>query len=113
MTDVHRPAGAMALFAVFALGFATPALADTDLVVNYHPDTGAITRSIKVSYADLQVGSTAGRTTLRHRLTLAAKKVCDYNGGYGLRQPPDYTRCFREAKAAALNEASLIQTALR
>ncbi|CAN5252976.1 hypothetical protein BH10PSE12_BH10PSE12_05010 [soil metagenome] len=112
MTTVHRPIGAVALFAVLALSVSTPALADTDLVVNYQPN-GAITRTLKVDYSDLKTGTAAGRSALKHRLTLAAKKVCDYNGGYGLRQPADYTRCFLETRAAALSDAGLIQTASR
>jgi len=110
MSIVNRPA-AMGLFAALAFGLSAPAFADTDLVVDYHPESGSITRTKQVDISDLHLSTARDRARLEQRITLAAKKVCDYNGGYGLRQPADYTRCFTKAKADALGSAPAIQTA--
>jgi UrcA family protein len=113
MTTVRRPVGALGLFALLSLGIAAPALADNDLVVSHHPESGSITRSMRVDISDLRLTSAEGRSTLDRRITSAAKKVCAYNSGEGLRQPADYVRCFDKAKADALSSAPAIQTAMR
>lgn len=113
MTISRRSIGALGVCAVFAMGLATPAFAGDDLLVNYNRDTGTITRTQPVKISDLRLNTAAGRATLDRRITFAAKKVCDYNGGNGLRPSQDYTRCFREARNTALDSARLIQTASR
>lgn len=113
MTTVRRPVRALGLFALLSLGIAAPAMADSDLIVSHHPETGSITRSMSVDISDLRLASADGRAKLERRITSAAKKVCDYNSGEGLRQPADYVRCFDKARADALSSAPVIQTAMR
>jgi len=107
----HRRIGGMGLVAIAAFALAAPATAADDLTVSYAPEAGTVTRTIKVDVSDLQLGTTHGRTLAKARITRAAQKVCDYNGGYGLRQPKDYTRCFDEARNEAMSSPRLIQTA--
>lgn len=111
MPAFHRRIGGMGLVAIAAFSLAAPAIAADDLTVNYAPEAGTVTRTMKVDVSDLQLGTVQGRTLAKARIIRAAKKVCDYNGGYGLRQPSDYTRCFEEARNDALSSPRLIQTA--
>ena len=113
MSTVRRPVGALGLFALLSLGIAAPAMADTDLVVSHQPELGTVTRTLRVDISDLSLATANGRDRLNRRVISAAKKVCDYNSGEGLRQPADYVRCFNQAKADALSSAPAIQTAMR
>jgi UrcA family protein len=113
MSISRRPAGALGLFALVTLGFAAPAFAADDLVVDFQPEAGTVTRTLKVDVSDLRLASAEGRSRAKDRVIRAAKKVCDYNGGYGLRQPKDYERCFTQARSEALSDPRLVQTASR
>jgi UrcA family protein len=96
------------------MGAATPAFAaDDDLVVSYHPENQTVTRSLKVDLTGFSRTTAEGRSAIMRKVTVAAKHVCDYNGGLGLRQGEDYDRCFDKARGDAMSEAQLVQTASR
>ena len=111
MTISRRSAGALGLLALATLSAAAPALAQSDLVVQPNSELGTVTRTIKVDVSDLSLSTPQGRARLENRITLAAKKVCDYNGGFGLRQPTDYYNCYDAAKSDALSSAGRVNTA--
>jgi UrcA family protein len=111
MTISRRSAGALGVFALVALGAAAPAVAQSDLVVEPSSEIGTITRTMKVNVSDLSLATPEGRAKLEHRVTFAAKRVCDYNGGYGLKQPRDFYTCFDQAKAGAMGDPRAVQTA--
>lgn len=113
MSIARRPIGALSLFAIAALSVSAPAFAADDLVVDFQPEAGTVTRTMKVDVSDLSLATADGRARAKERLVRAAKKVCDYNGGYGLRQPQDYQDCFTQARSNALNDPRLVQTASR
>jgi UrcA family protein len=110
MTISRRSAGALGLFALVTLG-AAPALAQSDLVVEPQTEIGSVTRTMKVEIADLSLKTPEGRAKLESRINFAAKRVCDYNRGVGLRQPTDYYNCFDAAKSGAMSSANAVQTA--
>ncbi|HEX7783108.1 MAG TPA: UrcA family protein [Sphingobium sp.] len=111
MTISRRSAGALGVFALAMLGAATPALAQSDLVVQPNSEVGTVTRTMKVNVSDLALSTPQGRARLENRITLAAKRVCDYNGGIGLRQPADYYNCYDAAKSGAMSSANAVHTA--
>lgn len=111
MTIVRRPAKALGLAALLALGVTAPAYAENPVIVSHEQDVGTITRSVVVDVSDLSLASAAGRRALESRITSAARKVCDFNGIYGLNQPVGYDNCFKAARSDALSQASAIQTA--
>ena len=65
---------------------------DMDVVVDGR--TGAETRSIAVSMADLNLSSTHGARMADSRITKAAKKVCGWMNGSILPATPEYRACF-------------------
>lgn len=69
--------------------------------------TAAETRSISVSYADLNLASAAGRTTLENRIARAATRVCRYNGSPDLKSQQLALGCRTTAMADALAKVEL------
>jgi UrcA family protein len=66
------------------------------------------TRSEKVSYADLNVGSLAGAETLYKRIQGAARKVCSPSDGtVGTDQFREWKRCYQTAIANAVAQANI------
>ena len=57
--------------------------------------------SVRVSYADLDITSTAGATALHRRIKTAAKEVCGYEG-YSLVEINLWQRCVRDAVDGAV-----------
>lgn len=81
---------AAAAIAVTATGFTASANAQ-----------GRITKSVEVSYSDLDLTSTEGQATLDGRIKGAVRQVC---GGYdakNLRDMADHRGCVQEAKLSA------------
>ena len=113
MTIVRRPKAAMGLFALIALGVSTPAFAASDVIIMHEVEPGTITRTTTIDISDISLASAQGRRTLESRITRAARKVCDYNGVYGLDQPAGFKECFTEARSNALSQARVVQTASR
>jgi UrcA family protein len=60
----------------------------------------AFAGGVKVSYADINAGTAAGRATLDARLRLAAGQVCD-TGASGLREQLASRRCAKETYQSA------------
>ena len=87
--------------ATAALGFAgttTPALA-----------SGQAMKSIKVSYADLNLNTTEGQQTLARRVKAAARKVCSYkSGATNVRLRRQSRDCYAKAHAAARKQTAAI-----
>ena len=97
------------------ISFAMPAASafaginDMDVVVDGR--TGAETRSLTVSMADLNLASTHGARMADSRITKAAKQVCGWMNGSILPATPDYRACFGEALDGARTDLdTLIQT---
>ena len=76
-----------ALVSVLAVLGASPALADE------------ATRSVRVSYADLNLTTQAGAATLYGRIRSAARQVCGYEG-------PSFTSCFKKAVGDAVAQVN-------
>jgi len=88
-----------------ALRTALAALTGLLAVTTFAPDSARAaepeTRSKRVSYADLNLRSEAGRVTLMRRVKAAAKQVCDSgNGSLPLHRPSQ--RCVKTAVSGAL-----------
>lgn len=76
------------------------------LVVTGQP--GSVMRSIVVPISDLNLRQDPDVRVASNRLVKAARKVCGYNIGYGLRPPIDYRDCYDDAYGSAnsdLNDA--------
>lgn len=66
-------------------------------------------RSVSVSYADLNLASTAGRETLQQRISHAARRVCgsaNLRQAGSLRQLSDNRKCQQRAIEKALKQMS-------
>ncbi len=112
MTTVRRPVKALGLAALLAMGVTAPAFAaENPVVVSHEQEPGTITRTLTVDISDISLASASGRRELDSRITRASRKVCDYNGIYGLNQPVGYDACFKAARSDALSQASAVQTA--
>jgi UrcA family protein len=73
--------------------------------------TGAETRSIAVSVADLNLTSTHGARMADSRITKAAKQVCGWMNGSILPATPEYRACFGSALDGARSDLdTLAQT---
>jgi UrcA family protein len=57
--------------------------------------------SVRVSYADLNLTTGSGRTTLQHRVAFAARLVCDTASPLDLKFEREVTGCRTGAIAAA------------
>lgn len=65
------------------------------------------TVSKEVSYADLDITTTAGRDRLDRRLQAAARTVCNVGRGVGVAAQMDERRCLRTAIGSAREKATL------
>lgn len=65
----------------------------------------ADTVSVRVSYADLNLNSASGRTTLERRISAAAHSVCD-NGSTDLAAIMAANRCLKTALSAARQQVA-------
>ena len=71
-------------------------------------NAGEVSKSRTVSYADLDLGTAAGRDTLANRINAAAHAVCNAGGSVDLATWIETDRCVRRAKASAkLSTAAL------
>lgn len=75
--------------AAFALA-ATPAIANTEAV------------DVRVSVADLDLESAAGRTALEERVQRAVRAACEVRDPLGRKAPKTDWNCVKSAKAQAL-----------
>ena len=112
MNNLLRRAGFAGLFSLCALSVSAPALAGDDILVNF-ADNGAVTRTVTVPIADIQLGTASGRAQLDTRIMMAARTACGHESAFGLAQPRDYDRCYAATKSAARAKAASIQTAMR
>jgi UrcA family protein len=80
----------LTLVLVLGLLGATPALADTEGV-----------RSMKVSYADLDLNTQAGAATLYGRIRGAARQLCGYEGST-FTDKAIWSECFKRAVGDAV-----------
>jgi UrcA family protein len=88
--NMMKPANRFRIYPVMAglilAGTAAPALAqpvqEEDIIVTgrYGVPDNAQTASERVSYADLDLGLASGRDTLKHRISLTARYLCDKLG---------------------------------
>jgi UrcA family protein len=82
---------AIAATAMGVTGLATPAMANT-----------TTTKSVKVSYAGLNLNTIEGQKTLDRRVNAAASEVCAYKSGpTSVRQRKEARECYAKARASA------------
>jgi UrcA family protein len=68
------------------------------------PHHGQVTRSVKVSYADLDIADAAGARTLYARIKAAAREACGPEPArLDLRDTAGYNACHEQAVAQAVN----------
>jgi UrcA family protein len=77
---------------------ALPLLVLATLALAPPPGTAA---SRVVSYADLNLGTTAGQQALQRRIAAAARSVCAPLDGLPLKQAAEYRACVAQATARA------------
>jgi UrcA family protein len=66
-------------------------------------------RTVRVSYADLDLGQAAGRQVLEHRIGNAVDKVCSpAPAGVDLTQTHDFQKCRGQAMAGARQQLAQI-----
>ncbi|ETI63283.1 hypothetical protein C100_13325 [Sphingobium sp. C100] len=88
----------VALAATMALalpGVASAGSNDMDVIVD--GNTGAETRSVAVSLADLNLASASGIRRADYRLIRASKQVCGFVNGSVLPVTEDYRNCYGAA----------------
>ena len=112
MTKSMSRSGFAGLLALGAASLSAPALASDDILVSYG-ENGAITRSLAVPTADLRLDTAGGRAQLDGRIMMAARAACGYESVFGIAQPRDFNRCYKEAKADARAKLAPMQTAAR
>ena len=61
-------------------------------------------QSEQVSYADLNLGSKSGQAVLRHRIVVAAGRVCDTGGMLSMEDFSVTARCYRAAYEDGLRQ---------
>jgi UrcA family protein len=88
---------AIAAFAILAAGGTATA----------QTATGADAPTVVVSYADLDLGSAAGRDTLNGRIHAAATRICIEEGRHSLAQELAQRRCRSTALASAQSGVEL------
>lgn len=88
--------------ALVAPGLASATATSSDVIVDGR--TGAVTRSLAVSVADLDLGSTHGYRMADSRITRAAKQVCGYVSGSIIPVTSDYRTCFTGAQQDGRSE---------
>lgn len=99
----------VALAATIAL--ALPGMASagsTDMNVIVDGNTGAQTRSMSVSVADLNLGSDSGMRRADYRLIRASKQVCGFVNGSIVPVSDDYRNCYGQALEGARNDLSTL-----
>ncbi|MCI4590640.1 UrcA family protein [Sphingobium sp. BYY-5] len=99
----------VALAATIALALPTMASAgsnDMDVIVD--GNTGAQTRSIAVSVADLNLTSNNGMRRADSRLIRASKQVCGYVNGSVLPITEDYRTCYGSALDGARSDLNIL-----
>ncbi|VWX60960.1 UrcA family protein [Sphingorhabdus sp. 109] len=94
--------GAAAAIAVAAAGFATSASAQN-----------RVTRTATVEYADLDLTSEDGQSTLQGRLKGAVRKVCGSVDTKNLADMQDHQTCMQEANASAQRASVTIMAAAK
>lgn len=88
----------VALAAMMALalpGMASAGSNDMNVIVD--GNTGAQTRSMSVSVADLNLASNSGMRRADYRLIRASKQVCGYVNGSVMPVTDDYRTCYGSA----------------
>lgn len=91
---------AMAATMVLALpGLANAGSTDMNVIVD--GNTGAQTRSMTVSVADLNLASQSGFRRADYRLIRASKQVCGYVSGSVIPVSDDYRTCYGTALEGA------------
>lgn len=93
---------AAATIAVAATGFSASANAQ-----------GRVTRTATVEYADLDLTSEHGQSTLQGRLKGAIRKVCGSFDAKNLSEVLDHGTCMQEAKASAQRASVTIMAAAK
>ncbi len=93
---------AAAAIAVTAAGFSVSANAQNRSV-----------RSVEVSYADLDLNSENGQSTLQGRLKGAVRKVCGSFNSKSLVDVQDFGACMEEANASAQRASVTIMAAAK
>lgn len=94
---------ALATMMALALpGVASAGSNDMDVIVD--GNTGAETRSIAVSVADLNLASSNGLRRADSRLVRASKQVCGFVNGSVIPVTDDYRDCFGAAIEGARND---------
>ncbi|WP_298399900.1 UrcA family protein [Sphingobium sp.] len=95
----------VALAATFTLALPGAAMAgsnDMDVIVD--GNSGATTRTISVSVADLNLASTSGMRRADSRLIRASKQVCGYVNGSIIPVTDDYRTCYGSAIEGARSD---------
>ncbi len=85
-----------------APGLASATGMSSDVIVDGR--TGAVTRSIAVTVADLNLASAHGYRMADSRITRAAKQVCGYVNGSIIPVTNDYRACFNGAQQGGRSE---------
>lgn len=93
---------AAAAIAVSATGFSSSAYAQNRIV-----------RTAVVSYADLDLNSEDGQSTLQGRLKGAVRKVCGSYDSRSLKEVRDHGACIEEASASAQRASVTIMAAVK
>lgn len=94
---MFRTASSLIFAICAATASAAPARAD---------EMGTQTNSIVVSYADLDIHSTAGAKTLISRIKVASRRVCgDRPWAEHLREVARYKTCIQDAMSGAVAQA--------
>jgi UrcA family protein len=99
----------VALAATMALalpGVASAGSNDMDVIVD--GNTGAQTRSVAVSVADLNLASNSGMRRADSRLIRASKQVCGYVNGSVLPITEDYRTCYGSALDGARSDLNTL-----
>ena len=99
----------VALAATMALALPGVASAgSTDMNVIVDGNTGAQTRSMSVSVADLNLASNSGMRRADYRLIRASKQVCGYVNGSVMPVTDDYRTCYGTALDGARADLSTL-----
>ncbi|NWK94943.1 UrcA family protein [Sphingobium lactosutens] len=95
-----------ATLAVALPGVASAGNSGMDVIVD--GNTGAETRSIAVSVADLNLASTNGMRRADSRLVRASKQVCGFVNGSVIPVTDDYRDCYSAAIDGARSDLSAL-----
>jgi UrcA family protein len=95
-----------ATMAIALPGVASAGSNDMDVIVD--GNTGAETRSLAVSVADLNLASASGMRRADYRLIRASKQVCGYVNGSVIPATDDYRNCFGAAIDGARSDLNAL-----